>query len=139
VKLDWVMIANSMTIHSHPPELIRFMAELEARGINIINSAVFNAGFLTGGDFYNYRPIDVQTDEGEDLITWRDSFNIICNSFGVKPAVACVQFALSAPGVTSIALNTSNPVRVKQNVAMAATVYPDGILAQTKRRRLDQV
>ncbi|MBD1363154.1 aldo/keto reductase [Mucilaginibacter sp. ZT4R22] len=124
VELDWVMIANSMTIHSHPPELIRFMEELEARGITIINSAVFNAGFLTGGDFYNYRPIDLKTDEGKGLIAWRDCFNAICNNFGIKPAVACVQFALSAPGVTSIALNTTDPARVKQNVAMAATVIP---------------
>lgn len=124
VKLDWVMIANSMTIHSHPPELIRFMKELEARGIIIINSAVFNAGFLTGGGFYNYRPVDPQADEGKGLIAWRDSFDTICREFGVMPAVACVQFALSAPGVTSVALNTTNPARVKQNVAMATSIIP---------------
>ncbi len=42
VDLDWIMIANSMTIHSHPPDLIDFMREMETKGIAIINSAVFN-------------------------------------------------------------------------------------------------
>lgn len=124
VALDWVMIANSMTIHSHPPELVSFMAELETRGITVINSAVFNAGFLTGGKFYNYRPVDVQTDEGRALIAWRNRFTTICNDFKVKPAAACVQFGMSAPAVTSVALNTSEPVRVKQNVDLADTFIP---------------
>ncbi|MBD1393397.1 aldo/keto reductase [Mucilaginibacter sp. ZB1P21] len=126
VELDWVMIANSMTIHSHPPELISFMTGLQCRGINIINSAVFNAGFLTGGDFYNYRPVDVQTEQGKALSHWRNQFNTICNDFGVQPAVACVLFGLSAPGVSSVALNTTNPDRVKKNVDMAAAFIPMG-------------
>ena len=37
VKLDWVMIANSMTLHSHPKELMRFMCKLQAQGTVIIN------------------------------------------------------------------------------------------------------
>jgi D-threo-aldose 1-dehydrogenase len=124
VELDWVMIANSMTIHSHPAELLTFMHDLEARGIAIINSAVFNAGFLTGGDFYNYRLINQQSKEGMALFEWRNSFHTICNDFNIKPAAACVQFGLSAPGVTSIALSTTNPERVKQNIAMAEAMIP---------------
>ncbi|MHC4478639.1 MAG: aldo/keto reductase, partial [Planctomycetota bacterium] len=30
-------------------------------------------------------------------------------------AVACVQFALSPPGVVAVALNTSRPQRIKDN------------------------
>ncbi|CAF1247823.1 unnamed protein product [Rotaria sordida] len=59
VNLDWVMIANSMTVHSHPQELVTFMEELQQRGTIIINAAVFNGGFLIGEDYYNYRSIDV--------------------------------------------------------------------------------
>jgi len=41
------MIANSMTLHSHPHTLLQYMQELKNRKIQIINSAVFNGGFLT--------------------------------------------------------------------------------------------
>jgi D-threo-aldose 1-dehydrogenase len=46
-ELDWVMLACSLTVMSHPPELLSFIRELERRGIRIINSAVFHSGFLT--------------------------------------------------------------------------------------------
>jgi D-threo-aldose 1-dehydrogenase len=35
-----------------------------------------------------------------------------------------VQFGLTPPGVASIALNTSKPDRVQQNVALVQTVVP---------------
>ena len=55
INLDWVMFANSLTIYTHPSELVNFMSELQKRQITIINSAVFNAGFLIGGSYFNYR------------------------------------------------------------------------------------
>lgn len=113
VKLDWVMIANSYTIKSHPHELYVFMEELERKGVQVINSAVFHSGFLTGSDYYDYRKVSAETDE--ELFNWRKSFFEICSDFDINPALACVQFALNAPGVVSIALNTTNPTRVKSN------------------------
>src|SRR4051812_34072743 len=47
VSLDWVMIANSMTIKNHPQDLLNFINALDRKGIAIINSAVFHSGFLT--------------------------------------------------------------------------------------------
>ena len=44
--LDWVMIANSLTIYSHPPELVTLVDQWARRGVGVINSAVFHAGFL---------------------------------------------------------------------------------------------
>ncbi|MCK7554718.1 aldo/keto reductase [Chitinophaga sedimenti] len=71
LALDWVMIANSMTLHTHPDELLDYMAHLQSKGTGIINSAVFNGGFLTGGDYYNYRLVDK---EHVALMHWRDQF-----------------------------------------------------------------
>lgn len=113
VELDWVMIANSYTIKSHPEELYAFMEELERKGIQVINSAVFHSGFLTGSDYYDYRKVSADADQ--DLFAWRNAFFEVCVDFDVNPALACVQFALNAPGVVSIALNTTNPGRVKSN------------------------
>ena len=55
VELDWVMFANSMTILHHPVELLNYMQLLHQNGISIINSAVFHAGFLIGGKFFDWR------------------------------------------------------------------------------------
>ena len=131
VKLDWVMIANSMTIHNHPRELVEFMQELEKQGTQIINSAVFNGGFLTGSDYYNYRLTDPIKDKG--LYHWREQFYQLCSDHQIKPADACVAFGLNAPGVNSIALNTTNPDRVSQNVALASLKIPTQFWIEMKQ------
>jgi D-threo-aldose 1-dehydrogenase len=122
VPLDWVMIANSMTVHSHPIDLVAFMEELDQKGIAIINSAVFNAGFLIGSDYYNYHLMDRVNNA--ELFTWRDEFFKLCDKHAIKPAEAAVAFGLYAPGVKSIALSTTNTKRVKGNIEMAKAVIP---------------
>jgi D-threo-aldose 1-dehydrogenase len=125
VELDWVMFANNMTIYRHPKQLLSFMEELDRRGVGIINSAVFNAGFLIGGEYFDYSPIKADTPENKAIFKWRDEFFVLCKKHDVLPAIACVQFGLSAPGVASISLNTSNPDRVRQNVeSVVAKVDP---------------
>lgn len=119
VNLDWVMIANSMTVHSHPEDLLVFMQELEQKGVLIINSAVFNGGFLTGGDYYNYHLIDKESTEGKALYSWRNRFYELCQQYNIEPAAACVQFGLAAPGVVSVALSTSSAKRVESNLQLA--------------------
>jgi hypothetical protein len=58
---------------SQPPaELVEFMQELEKQGTLIINSAVFNGGFLTGSAYYNYRLTDPVKDK--HLYHWRELF-----------------------------------------------------------------
>jgi D-threo-aldose 1-dehydrogenase len=126
VELDWVMIANSLTIHSHPPALIKFIAELKERNITVINSAVFNGGFLIGSDHYNYKKINKNTTKGQDLYLWRYKFYAICKKFDVEPAQACFDFGFNVPGVKAIALNTSKPENIKINVEMAEKKVPNG-------------
>jgi len=134
VKLDWVMIANSMTIHSHPKELVEFMEELEKQQIAIINSAVFNGGFLTGSAYYNYQLKDPVKDQS--LYQWRALFYQLCKDFNISPVDACVAFGLKAPGVKSIALNTTNADRVALNVAVASLKIPGGFWNEMKGQGL---
>lgn len=122
VQLDWVMIANSMTVHSHPRELVIFMKELESSGVAIINSAVFNGGFLTGSAYYNYQAVNPENHA--TLYQWRTAFNQLCTAYQLKPAEVAAYFGLKAPGVKSIALNTTNSKRVADNIAMAAVKIP---------------
>ena len=125
VDLDWVMFANSMTIYRHPNDLLEFMGQLHVKGVAIINSAVFHAGFLTGGDFFDYVNIKPDSSENRSKFKWREDFFAICNKHAVDPANACVQFALTPPGVISVSLNTSNPARVKKNVESVDCKIPD--------------
>ncbi|MEM7033820.1 MAG: aldo/keto reductase [Chloroflexota bacterium] len=136
VDLDWVMFANSMTLYSHPTELLSFMDELQEKNIAIINSAVFNAGFLTGGDFYNYRKLDPNDAEDQKIFQWRKTFFTLCEKFEVTPASACVQFGQSHPGVLSLALSTSKPARVAQNIDLVNAKMPPDFWATLKEEGL---
>ncbi|WP_419802070.1 aldo/keto reductase [Mucilaginibacter sp.] len=126
VDLDWVMLANSLTLKSHPQELIAFIGKLHEKNISVINSAVFNGGFLTGSDFYNYVQVDPNTKEGQDLLNWRKAFFALCEQFSIKPAEACFNFGFNIPGVNSVAMSTSKPEKVKENIEMAAKKIPPG-------------
>lgn len=125
VDLDWVMLANSLTIYRHPPELLAWTASIAARGVMVVNSAVFNAGFLVGGKYLDYRT--PSRDDDQDLLAfqWRDRFLALCNAWEVSPATACVQFALSRRGVAAVALNTSSPQKIAENVAAVEAWLPE--------------
>jgi D-threo-aldose 1-dehydrogenase len=133
VPLDWVMLANSLTILRHPPELVEFVDQLHRQGIGVLNSAVFHAGFLAGGQYFDYRRLEADTEEGRRLFAWRDALHALCRRYGVSPAAACVQFALSPPGVAAVALNTSRPQRVAENVAAVEATMPTGFWDEAKR------
>ncbi len=126
IDFDWVMFANSLTIMQQPFELLKFMNELHEKGVSIINSAVFHSGFLTGGNFFDYKPVSSSNPVDAKRLAWREKFFKLCEKHSVSPAVACVNFAMTAPGVAAISLNTSNPAHVKSNVAsVAANVNSD--------------
>jgi D-threo-aldose 1-dehydrogenase len=134
VELDWVMIACSLTIYEHSAPLLSFLKQLNSRHISIINSAVFNAGFLTGGEYFDYRKPDPVKESA--LFAWRDRFLSICKKHNVRPATACVQFGFSVPGVTAVALNTSRPERIRENVEMVTSRVPDEFWAEMKKENL---
>jgi D-threo-aldose 1-dehydrogenase len=136
VQLDWVMIANSLTIKHHPKELLDFIQELQKKGVIIINSAVFHSGFLIGSDYYDYKLIEPTTSANKALFQWRDDFFQLCGSFDIKPAAACVQFALKVPGVTSVALSTTEKKRVKENIDLASVAIPNEFWSDMKAKGL---
>ncbi len=136
IDLDWAMFANSLTLFSHPRELVSFMTELNSKGVTIINSAVFNAGFLTGGNYFNYRLVSKADPDYSKLFSWRDSFFKVCDEFSVSPSHACIRFGMSHPAIASVALNTSNPDHVKRNVREVQNEVPAELFNVMKERGL---
>ena len=124
VKFDWVMFANKFTIYHHPKQMIDFMNELEKDGVGMINSAVFNAGFLTGGDYFDYRVVSPDNPEDRHLFAWREKFFAVCDKFHISPGDACLKFALSAPQINAVALNPSKPERMARNKQVLEEEFP---------------
>lgn len=124
VDVDWVMLACSLTLMSHPRELVDWVARTAARGVAVIDSALFHGGFLTGGDHLDYRPVDPADPAHAAAMAWRSGFAACCRRHGVLPGVAATAFALRVPGVVSVALNTTRAERVADNVAMPAIPVP---------------
>jgi len=134
VELDWVMLACSLTPYTHEAELLDLIADLHRRGVGIINSAVFNAGFLIGGRYFNYAQPDPVADAS--LYEWRQTFRQICVEHEVDPAAACVQFGMQFPGVVATALNTSKPGRIARNCELVSTPVPVELWHALRRARL---
>jgi len=139
VQLDWIMIANSMTIKHHPQELLDFIAEMERKGVYVVNSAVFHSGFLVGSNHFDYRLIERGTSQNDALYKWRDHFFEKCDKFNINPSEACVQFSLNVPGVKSIALNTTNAARVQSNLGMLDANIPSEFWQELKINDLIEV
>jgi D-threo-aldose 1-dehydrogenase len=125
VPFDWVMLANKFTIFSHSRDVLKFMEKLHHNGVKIINSAIFNAGFLTGGDYFDYRIPDKANPADQPLFEWRDKFFNICNRFNISPGDACLKFALSSPEITAIAINPSKPERISRNKEILEKNFPN--------------
>jgi D-threo-aldose 1-dehydrogenase len=136
VALDFIMLIGCFTIMRHPPELLDYLTTLADRQIAVINAGVFHGGFLTGGQHFDGRRLNNENVADQRLLAWRKSFAALCHGHGVAPAHACIQFALSAPGVTAVALNTSHPDRVTENVRSVSTKVPRALWASMKEEGL---
>ncbi|WP_299580466.1 aldo/keto reductase [uncultured Sunxiuqinia sp.] len=132
VKFDWVMLANKFTIYHHPKEIIGFMQQLHANGVAIINSAIFNAGFLTGGDYFDYRILHPNDPADQPLFAWRKQFFAVCEKYAVQPGDACLKFALSVPEINAVALNPSKPKRMANNKLVINTPLPEAFWQELK-------
>ena len=134
IHLDWAMFACSITPYTHTEYARGLLSKLGAKGITVINSAVFNAGFLIGGDHFDYRKI-TKEEEPEKFI-WRDKFTAACKDYNVPPAAVCVQFSFLFPEITSVALNTTQPKRVQSNWDLTTTVIPLALWTRLKNEGL---
>jgi D-threo-aldose 1-dehydrogenase len=133
---DWVMLANSFTIMNHPPELIEFIDSLASRNIAVINSALTHGGFLAGGSFIDYRPIDAGDPEDAKKIAWRDRFHQVCQQHDQSAYRVAVAFGASHPGITSVALSTSSPARVQSMVQAASDTLPAELWSEMREQQL---
>ena len=134
IPFDWVMFACAPTILRHPRELREFMHKLEADRVGIIDSALFNGGFLTGGSMLDYHKADPVRDAA--LFEKRADYLAVCKNFSIDPAAAAVEYGFRQPGVVAVSLNTSDPARIPVNAAYAQHHAPAEFWAELIRRKV---
>ena len=122
VRFDWAMFACQPTLLVHPPELISFVNELKVAGVTLIDSAVFNGGFLIGSDMLDYRKADPEKDA--EAFAFRERYLDLCRRYGLDPAVPAVEYAYRL-GFDAVALNTASPNRILKNAAYADAQAPE--------------
>jgi D-threo-aldose 1-dehydrogenase len=135
-SVDWVVLMGGFTLMRHPADLVAVMADLAARQIPIVVSGVFEGGFLVGSNRLDGRVLNPANPTDRSLLAWRTSFAALCLGHGVTPAQACIQFALSGPGVVAVVLNSSHPDRVAENVGCVQRMVPDIFWASMKEEGL---
>jgi D-threo-aldose 1-dehydrogenase len=113
IHLDWTMVAGVLTPYVHTVFVQALLRTLNCKGIQVINAAVFNAGFLVGENYYNYILQDRHNNQA--LFDWRDNFHNVCRTFNKHPAHVCVQFSFLFSEISSVALNACSPEHVTQN------------------------
>jgi D-threo-aldose 1-dehydrogenase len=133
---DWMVLLGGLTLMRHPSELLASMAEVAARQIPIIVSGVFDGGFLVGSNRLDGRVLSAENPADRSLLTWRTAFVALCHGHGITPAQACIQFALSGPGVVAVLLNSSHPDRVAENAGYVQRLVPDLFWASMKEEGL---
>jgi D-threo-aldose 1-dehydrogenase len=134
--VDWITLVGEPNLVHHPAELLDWMNLLAARGIAVIVSSVLQGGFLVGGSQFRGRPLNPHDQGDARLLAWRKSLAAICHGHGVSAVAACVQFALAAPSVAAVVVNTSRPERVGELAAAAKSAVPDNFWISLKEEGL---
>jgi len=135
-EIDWIVLTQGFSLMHHPAELFSTMADFARRQISIIAKGIFGGGFLVGGNCLEGDLLSSDDEASRALFAWRTAFAALCYGHGITPAGACIQFALSAPGVVAIELNTSYPDRVAENIESATIKIPSAFWASMKEEGL---
>jgi len=89
---------------------------------SVIDSAVFNGGFLIGSDMLDYRKADPEKDAA--AFAFRERYLDLCRRYGLDPAAPAVEYAYRL-GFDAVALNTASPGRILKNAAYANAKAPE--------------
>ncbi len=135
-EVDFVELVGGYTLMRHSPAAVSLLHLLAERQIPVILSGVFEGGFLVGGNRLDGRVLNSEDSADRSILAWRKSFVTLCDGHGISPAHACLQFALSLPGIIAVRLDSTYADRVAENVYAAYTKVPDNFWASMKEEGL---
>lgn len=132
---DWLTMSGC-TVMRHPFEILQFMSELSETPTPIVLSGVFEGGFLVGRNQLDGRSLQADHPSDRSRLAWRKAFLALCDGHGIAPSHACIRFALAAPGVQAVRLDTSYADRVAQNIKSACQPLPESFWQSLKEEGL---
>ena len=122
---DWVMISGC-TVMRHSNDVLEFMAELAMNETPIVLSGVFEGGFLVGRNQLDGCTLQAENPSHRSRLALAEGVRGgLCDGHGISPSHACIRFALAAPGVDAVRLETSYTDRVVQNVSSISERLPE--------------
>lgn len=134
-EVDYIQLVGGCTVMRHSPEVISLLQDLDRR-IPVVLSGMFDGGFLVGGNRLDGRVLNSEDSADRSILAWRKSFVALCDGHGISPAHACIQFALSLPGVIAVRLDSTYADRVAENVRSAYTPVPVNFWGSMKEEGL---
>jgi D-threo-aldose 1-dehydrogenase len=132
---DW-LILRGCTVMRHSNEMLESMSALAMNQIPMVLSGIFEGGFLVGGNQFDGRTVDVDGASDRSVLAWRKSFVALCDGHGISPSHACIRFALAAPGVHAIRLESSYADRLVDNVNSLHQEIPSNFWESMKEEGL---
>jgi D-threo-aldose 1-dehydrogenase len=120
---DVLLTHNRWTLVNRTAD--RLIDQAVARGMGVVNAAVFGGGILASGSAassrYGYR------EAPEQLLEAIRAVEKLCAEAGVPLAAAAVQFSTRDPRIASTVVGVSRPARIEQSVAAVELGIPDGL------------
>jgi D-threo-aldose 1-dehydrogenase len=133
---DWLTLRAGFTPMRQQAEAIALVSAAVEKQTPIVLAGVFERGFLVGGNQLDGRELSTVDPTNRALFAWRKAFVALCDGHGIRPSHACIQFALSVPGVVALLVESSYPDRVAENINSVCQKVPDNFWASMKEEGL---
>lgn len=130
-ELDCILLAGRYTVLEQPALTSGLLALCQRRGTRLLAAGVFNSGLLatrpSATSKYNYESVPL------DMLRRAQRFWNLCESFGVAPQAAAIQFPAAHPVVAATVVGARSPQEVAQIMAWRRTAVPDGLWTALKK------
>ena len=133
---DWVQLTGGFTVMRQHPAAVALLEGLATRHIPAVLSGVFEGGFLVGGNQFDCRVVSAENPDHRAHFAWRKAYVALCDGHGIRPAHACLQFALLTPGVTAVRIESAYADRVAENIRSVHQSVPANFWASMKEEGL---
>lgn len=126
---DLFLIAGRYTLLDHEA-LARLFPACAARGVRCVLGGPYNSGLLAGGTTFNYVAAPAP------LVARARAIAELCQSHGVDPRAAALQFCAAHPVVAAVIPGARNAAEARQNAALIAAPIPPALWAALRRAGL---
>ncbi|OZM75904.1 aldo/keto reductase [Pseudonocardia sp. MH-G8] len=118
---DAVLTHNRWTLVNRAADPL--LDEAAARGMGVVNAAVFGGGILAAGTRHTTRYAYRECSPA--LLAAVHAVEQLCAGYGVPLAAAAVQFSTRDPRIATTVLGVSRPERVAESVELATCEVPE--------------